>query len=155
MAEIAALQNRLCRFEFFAEAAHGAEVAHAGGGFAEVQRRGDVAVGHEFEMAHQDDFAVLLVELFDRGLEAALEFVPSGFGGGSKLRIGQCGGQIECRLIDRAGGERLFAIDAAAGRAAVAAVGVDQAILGHLAEPEVEGDRGILRDNRSGGGWLR
>ncbi len=97
------------------------------------------------EVAHQDDFLVGRVELVAGGLEAALEFVPSGGGGGGEFLVAELSDEVERRFVVGGVGERLFAVDAAACRAAVAAVSVDQPVFGHLTQPQVKRHDRVLQ----------
>ncbi len=73
-------------FQQHAQAAHGPQVAHAGGGLRKFERFGRLLISELLEMAHEDDFAIRFVERFERRLKALLQFVMCGGRGGGSFR---------------------------------------------------------------------
>ena len=112
--------------------------AHAGRRFRQAQRGGHLLVRQLFVMPHDDDLAVLFAQVGQRLLHAAGQLLLRGGGGRSQLGIAQLGRQFDAGLLFAHRCRRLFPIDAAFGRTPMPPVGVDDAILGDLPQPQVE-----------------
>ncbi len=95
---------------------HGPQVAHAGGRLADGQGLGHVAIRQLFEVPHQHDFAIGVVERFDGCLETDFQFVMRGRGGRRQLAIAHQRRQVERRaIVARRVVERLLARRRCAG----------------------------------------
>src|SRR5215207_8459989 len=95
-------------------------------------------------MPHHEDLAVLVAKLFESIEEAAFELAANRRRSGSQPGILELIDQLKRRLIAVGSGQRLFAIDAAARGDAVAAVGVNDPVAGHLPEPERKRQQWVL-----------
>src|SRR5262249_13341587 len=93
--------------------AHRPQAAHRRGGLGQPQRFGHLLVGERLVVAHQDDVAVVVGELVDRGRQPSLEFVLDRFRGRRPLGVDQLRDERGTRLVGpRRAGDRLLAIDA-------------------------------------------
>ncbi len=100
----------------------------------------DFLVRELLVVAHDDDLAVLIGQFRNGGFDDFGHFVLRGGGGGREVAAGELDGEIHRAVVlSRWHGERPFAIDGALGTGAVAAVGVDDAVLRDLPQPQVVG----------------
>jgi hypothetical protein len=117
----------------------GAEIAHRGRRFGELEGVGHFLVAQLFEVAHEDDFAVVVVELLQGGVQAALELFLDRRRGRGPLVVHELPRQLHGGAIHPAGpGQGLLAMDAALLRLVMPAVGVDNVVLGDMPQPEVK-----------------
>jgi hypothetical protein len=71
------------------------EMPHPGGGGRKAQRDGGFGVAELLEVPHQNDVAVILVELLDRREEPGFQLPADVRGGRSQLLIGELADEIE------------------------------------------------------------
>lgn len=99
-----------------------------------------------FEVTQEHDLPVLLVKLLDGRGESAFELVPSGGRRRSEFPVGDLTGHVDTRTIAVIGrDQRHLAVDAPRARHAVPAVGIDEAVAGHVPQPQPKRHRRILK----------
>ena len=75
--------------------------AHAGGRLAQAQSLGGLGTRQVLEMPQEHDFAVVLAELFERGVKSLDELVADGFGRRRQPLVAQLRCQIKRRAIEK------------------------------------------------------
>lgn len=97
-------------------------------------------------MPQEDDFAVIFIELGERGLKPNCQLSAERRSRGSQAWIFELRGQVERRLIKiRPGRQRTLAIQASALSLPVPAMLIDDVVTRNLAEPEVERKDRVLQ----------
>jgi len=97
------------------------------------------------EMAQEHDLPILFLELFNRRGKAPFELVPGGGGRRGELPIGDLNGHVDTGSIAIvARDQRHLAVDAPRAGDAMAAVGVDEPVAGHVPQPKAKRHRRIL-----------
>jgi hypothetical protein len=92
------------------------------------------------EVTQQHDLPIALLEPLDRRREATLQFVPGGRRSRRQVAVGHLAGRSRQGVVAP---ERHLPVEAARGRDAVPAVGVDEPVAGHVPQPELEGHRRV------------
>jgi hypothetical protein len=89
-------------------------------------------------MPHHNDFLVLVVQLVACLSKASAQFPPNRGGGRGVLWIANLHQQVTRGLIASTYGQWALAIETAARSTTMAAIGIDDAVLGNLPEPQVK-----------------
>ena len=97
-------------------------------------------------MAHQNNVAVVVVQLGDGRVQTALQFVLQGRRRGRQFRVDELRRQLDGRAVGEGGGhDRLFAVHAPLLGQAVAAMGVNEVVLRQVPQPQVKGHGAVAQ----------
>jgi hypothetical protein len=120
------------------------QISHAGRRFGQIECLRDLSIRQLLVVSHDDDFVVRLPQFPDRLLYPLGQLLLGGGGGGGHFVILEPMRQHNARLLAPSWcGERLLSVDAPFGRTTVPSEGVDHAIFGDLAQPEVKAHTGV------------
>jgi hypothetical protein len=133
-------------FDHFSEAFYSPQIPHACRGLRKSERLSDLLVVELLIMPHQDHFAITIAEMLDRQLDMPCQFALSCRSGRSKGCVPKLVRQLHGGLVRLVltTPHRLLPIDAPFGRQAVAAMSIDNPILGDLPYPKVERNRRVI-----------
>ena len=123
-------------------------MAHAGGGLAQAQSLGRLAVGELLEVAEQDDLAVSIVKIVEGRTETVLQLSPQRLGRGGERGSRSWAARSSEDWSANASEPRIpcqgpLAIQAPLAGPAVPAVGIDHLVASDLPQPEVKRQRRV------------
>lgn len=108
---------------------------------ADVQNGRDVVVPQSFQITQHQHFAVVGRQPVQSGPHTAPQFLAQQALARPAAKIDQTIGQLHSRLDGQGQHARFLAFDAAAARAEMAAVQLDQPLPGQPPQPRIEGQR--------------
>lgn len=118
------------------------EITHRRGRFRQSEDGCNFLVRQLFEVTHENNLAVVLFQGLDGCLQAGLKFLTDGGGGRGQFVVEEFGSQFERGAVGRReSAQGSFALEAAPLGQAVAAMGVDDVVAGHVPQPEMKGHR--------------
>lgn len=112
-------------------------MSHAGGFRGQLQHGRDFTVAEVFDVSHDENLAISVVQLIERFEKAFFKFAADGCGGRCEFAVGKLLRQVDRRLIAELLIETLFAID----RAPVGVmppVQVNHPVTRQMPEPEMK-----------------